>query len=105
MMSVSIHTVILENTDSQFGFSEEKSYVEDIWDAFPRLRTRTQHSRVTALLEQLPAPSWTSGKLGSTTWALLPCFRKGQVDTSSDDRALKLKSGSISYRRALLREV
>lgn len=61
-MGVSIHTIILENIDSWFVVSEEGSYVEDIWDAFPRLRARTQDSRVTVLLERPPAPSWTSGK-------------------------------------------
>lgn len=105
MMGVSIHTIILENIDSWFVASEEESYVEDIWDAFPSLRARTQLNRFTVLLEWSPAPSWTSGKAGkvsSTIWAVLPCFRKGQVGTSSDVKALKLKSGSILYRRNLL---
>ena len=101
MMRVSIHAVTLENTDSQFVISEG-SHAEDVWDAFPRLHTRTQHSGVTVLLERPPALSWTSEKLGSTAWAVPPCFRKGQVGTSSDVKALKLKSGSVLYRRALL---
>lgn len=40
-MGVSIHTIILENIDSWFVVSEEGSYVEDTWDAFPRLHART----------------------------------------------------------------
>lgn len=104
MTGMSIHTIILENTDAHFVISEERRCVEDSWDAFPRLHTRTQHSRVAVPLERHPAPSWTSGKLDSTMWAVPLCVGKGQVGASSEDKALKLKSSSVLYRKALLRQ-
>lgn len=78
MVSVSIHSVILENTDSWFVVPEEGSCVEDIWDAFPRLHTRTQHSRITVPLEWPPALSWTSGKLGSYCVGCVAVLGKGR---------------------------
>lgn len=104
MTGISIPTIILENTDAHFVISEESSCVEGSWDAFPRLHTRTQHNRVTAILEQHPAPSWTSGKRDSTMWAVPLCVRKGQVGPSSEDKACKFYSGSVLYRKALLRQ-
>lgn len=101
---MSISTIILENTDAHFVISEERNCVEDGWDSFPRLRIRAQHSRVTAILEQHSAPSWTSGKQDSTMWAVPLCVGKGQVGASSEDKALKLKSGSVLGRKALLRQ-
>lgn len=99
-MGVSIHAVILENTDSEFVISEEETYVGGIWDAFPRHHTRTQLSRAQCWSDrQLPA-----GLQGSYSamWAVLLCVRKGQVGTSSDDKALKLKPGSVLYESSVV---
>lgn len=104
MMSVSIHAVIQENTASVFVGSEKESCAQDTWDACPRLRRRGQHSRDHALAAA-SALSWTSGKVGSNTRVVPPCFRKWLAGMSSDGKALKLMSGSSSYRTALLWEV
>lgn len=103
MMSLSTHTVIQENTAPVFVGSEKESCAQDTWDACPRLHRRGQHSRVTLLWQQ--PLSWTSGKVGSNTRVVPPCFWKGLVGMSSDGKALKVVSGSSLYRTALLREV
>lgn len=82
MTGISIPTIILVNTDAHFVISVDRNCVEDSWDSFPRLHIRTQRSRVTAILEQHSAPSWTSEKqdsecglchsvLGKGRWVLL----------------------------------